>query len=206
MTVDDDPRPQVHRDVVAIGASAGGVEALGALVEMFPAELPAAVFVVLHLLPTGTSMLPEILSRRGKLPAASARDGEPIRRGRIYVAPPDLHMLIEDGQVALSNGPREHGHRPAVDPLFRSAASHCGERVVGVVLSGALDDGTEGLRSIRAHGGIALVQEPRDALYPGMPRTAIEHDAADLVLPVGEMAGAICRLLDPSTAEAAAAS
>jgi two-component system chemotaxis response regulator CheB len=207
MTANDDPGRKaarghdryVHRDMVTIGASAGGVEALSRLMGMLPSELPASVFVVLHLLPTGTSVLPAILDRRGNLPCASARDGEPIERGRVYVAPPDQHMLIDDGHVSLTRGPRENGLRPAVDPLFRSAARAYRERVVGVVLSGALDDGTDGLRFIQARGGVALVQDPREALYPGMPQSAIEHNAVDQIVPLAEMADAICRLLDTPT-------
>jgi two-component system chemotaxis response regulator CheB len=177
-----------RHDIIVIGASAGGVEALTQLVHHLPEDLPAAVFVVLHVPAHGTSVLPMILSRNGPLPARHPADGETIERGKIYVAPPDNHLLIRRGQVRLSRGPRENGHRPAVDPLFRTAARAYGRRVVGVVLSGALDDGTAGLSAIKGRGGAAVVQEPGDALYPGMPRSALESLPIDHCLPVAQIA------------------
>src|SRR5262245_55839289 len=141
------------RDIIVVGASAGGVEALSRLVAGLPADLPAAVFVVLHI-PAGTpSLLADILSRDGLLPASQARDGEPIRTGRIYVAPPDFHMQLRDGHVELKRGPRENHVRPAIDPLFRSAARSHGRRVIAVVLTGHLYDGTAGLMAVRSTGG-----------------------------------------------------
>jgi two-component system, chemotaxis family, protein-glutamate methylesterase/glutaminase len=184
-----------QRDIVVVGASAGGVEALGTLIAGLPAELPAALFVCLHVSPGGTSVLPHILSRKTAMPVAAARDGEPIQRGRVYVAPPDHHMLIEDGHVSLTHGPRENGLRPAIDPLFRSAARAYGRRVVGVVLSGSLDDGTAGLKVITDSGGAGLVQDPADALYPSMPRHALEYDAPRAV-PIADMAKAVCAMID----------
>src|SRR3954447_6094821 len=129
-----------QRDIVVMGASAGGVETLAELAAGMPPEFPAAIFVVLHLLPTAHSVLPEILDRAGPLPAATAEDGQEIERGRIYVGPPDRHLLVTAGGVGLPHGPRETGPRPALDPLFRSAARAYRERVVAVVLSGSLDD------------------------------------------------------------------
>ncbi len=156
-------------DIITIGASAGGVEALGELAGGLPADLPASVFVALHVPSHGGSVLPQILSRRGPLPAAHAEDGEAIEPGRIYVAPPDQHLLIHEGIVRLSRGPRENGFRPAIDPLFRTAARWYGPRAVGVILSGTLDDGTAGLLAIKERGGVAVVQDPDDALFPGCP-------------------------------------
>jgi two-component system, chemotaxis family, protein-glutamate methylesterase/glutaminase len=186
-------------DIVVVGASAGGVEALTDLTGSLTSDLPAAVFVVLHLPATGTSALPEILGRNGPLPAAHVKDGEPIRPGRIYVAPPDHHVLVRTGHVHLSRGPRENGHRPAIDPLFRSAAREYGARVIGLVLSGALDDGTAGLLAIKSRGGTAVVQDPADALYPGMPGNALEHVEVDHVLAAATMGELLARLVaDPA--------
>ena len=188
-------------DIVVVGASAGGVEALVGLAASLPADLPAAVFVVLHVPPASSSALPNILSRSGPLPAGHVRDGEPIEQGRIYVAPPDHHVLIRTGHVHLARGPRENGHRPAVDPLFRSAAREYATRVIGVILSGALDDGTAGLVGIKARGGLAVVQDPADALYPGMPGSAIEHVEVDHVLPAAAIGGLLARLAVEPAAE-----
>ena len=185
-------------DIVVVGASAGGVEALAELAASLPSDLSAAVFVVLHLPATGISALPEILHRHGPLPAAPVKDGEPIQPGRIYVAPPDHHVLLRTGHVHLSRGPREHGHRPAIDPLFRSAAREYSTRVIGLVLSGALDDGTAGLLAIKSRGGIAVVQDPADALYPGMPSNALEHVPVDHVLPAASVGELLARLIADS--------
>ena len=173
--------------IVVVGASAGGVEALTRLAGALPRDLPAAVFVVLHLPPAGTSVLPSILTRAGGLPAIAAADGDAIEAGRIYVAPPDRHLLVGPGEVNLTQGPRENGHRPAVDPLFRTAALAYGERTVGVILSGALDDGAAGLALVAEHGGTTLVQDPADALAPGMPTAALARTRADHVAPAGEL-------------------
>jgi two-component system chemotaxis response regulator CheB len=181
--------------IVVVGASAGGVEALVDLAASLPSDLSAAMFVVLHLPATGTSALPEILRRHGPLPAAHVKDGEPIQPGRIYVAPPDHHVLLRTGHVHLSRGPRENGHRPAIDPLFRSAAREYATRVIGLVLSGARDDGTAGLLAIKSRGGIAVVQNPEDALYPGMPGNALEHAQVDHALAAASMGKLLTRLL-----------
>jgi two-component system chemotaxis response regulator CheB len=178
-----------HRDVVAVGASAGGVEALRALVAGLPLDLPAAILVVLHIPRDAPSALPAILDRSGPLPARHAVDGEPVRPGRIYVAPNDRHLLLLDGQLRLTRGPAENGHRPAVDPLFRSVARAAGRRAVGVVLSGSRDDGAAGLGSIAAAGGVTVVQEPSDALYPGMPSAALAAVAIDHSLPAAKLGG-----------------
>jgi two-component system chemotaxis response regulator CheB len=183
-----------NRDLIVVGASAGGVEALTRLVHDLPADLPAAVVVVLHVPAHGTSVMPAILSRHGPLSAAHAVEEEPIVPGRIYVAPPDHHLLVKNGTVRLGRGPRENGHRPAVDPLFRTAARAGGRRVIGVVLSGALDDGTAGLVAIKERGGVTVVQDPDDALTPGMPRSAIEQGAVDHILPLAGIGPLLARL------------
>ncbi len=177
------------RDVIVVGGSAGGLEALRELVGRLPADLPAAVLVTLHVAGGRRSRLPEILSRSGPLPAAHPRDGEPVEPGRISVAPPDRHLLILDGHLRLGSGPREHGFRPAVDPLFRSAAHAYRTRVVGMVLSGVLDDGTAGLLAIKRQGGLAVVQDPEEARYDSMPANAIHHVPVDHVGPVADIAG-----------------
>jgi two-component system chemotaxis response regulator CheB len=180
--------------LIAIGASAGGVEALSRLAQTLPPKLPAAVFVVLHVSPGGPSLLPEILSRAGHLPAIHGRDGEQIRPGRIYVALPDHHLLIKPGLVVVSRGPRESNARPAVDPLFRTAARSYGPWAVGVILSGGLDDGTLGMMDIKRYGGITLVQDPDEAMFPSMPRSAIENVQVDRVLSLDEMGPLLARL------------
>lgn len=184
------------RDIVVIGASAGGVEALSRLVATLPPGFPAAVFIVLHVPGHTPSMLPDILGRAGPLPAAHARDGEPIRPGRICVAPPDFHLLLRPGHVHLARGPRENHSRPAIDPLFRSAARSYRNRVVGVVLTGYLNDGTAGLMAVRNAGGVAIVQDPRDALVDAMPRTALAMAGADHVLPLAEIGSTLTTLVN----------
>jgi two-component system chemotaxis response regulator CheB len=182
-----------ERDIVVIGASAGGVEAVASLVEMLPRDLAAAVFVVVHFPPHTTSVLPRIITRRGGMTAMHPEDGTPIELGCVYVAPPDRHLLVENGHVRLVRGPRENGARPAVDPLFRSAARAYGSRVIGVVLTGNLDDGTAGLMSIKSAGGLTIVQDPDDALYAGMPSSALRHVQADHVAPLSEIPSLLVR-------------
>jgi two-component system, chemotaxis family, protein-glutamate methylesterase/glutaminase len=160
----------------------------------FPSELPAAVFVVLHVPPTDTSVLPEILNRAGRLPARHASDREEVVSGRIYVAPPDFHLLLEHRAVRVVRGPRENGHRPAVDTLFRSAASVYAGRVVGIVLSGTLDDGSAGLRAVKAAGGLAIVQDPEEAVYRDMPANALAYARPQHCLPVAEIGELIAQV------------
>jgi two-component system chemotaxis response regulator CheB len=174
-------------DIIVVGASAGGVEALSRLVSDLPEDLPASVFVVLHMAPHSGTALPKILERRTRLPVGHPHNGEPIEPGVIYVAVPDHHLILSPGVVRVTNGPKENGHRPAADTLFRTAAASYGPRVVGVVLSGTRDDGTAGLRAIRARGGLAIVQHPDEAMFPGMPESAVAGDHPDWVLPLGDI-------------------
>lgn len=187
-------------DIIVIGASAGGVEAVRELVASLASDLQAAIFIVIHIPPHTTSFMPEILNRvqkqhnGGSLRAAHPQNGELIQHGRIYIAPPDYHMLIKPGYIRLVQGPQENGTRPAVDPLFRTAAKAYGRRVVGVVLTGMLDDGTAGLIDVKEFGGVAVVQDPNDAQYEGMPRSAIEQVDADYILPLSSIAPVLVRL------------
>jgi two-component system chemotaxis response regulator CheB len=178
----------MRRDIVVVGASAGGVPALERLVAGLREPLQASIFIVLHVSSQGVSVLPRILSRAGALPVEHAVDGEPVVPGRIYVAPPNAHLLLELGRVRLGLGPAENGHRPAIDALFRSAAYVYRGRVVGVVLSGTLDDGTAGLWAIKRRGGLAVVQHPAEAPHPGMPQSAIDNVQVDHVLGVDDIA------------------
>lgn len=183
------------RDIVVIGTSAGGVSALQELVATLPADFPAAVFVAQHLSPSARSMLPNLLDRAGPLPALSPRDGDPIRAGHIYVAAPDHHMLLRPGKILMRRGPHENRTRPAANALFRSAAIAYGGRVVGVVLTGLLDDGTEGLIAIKAAGGLSIVQEPADAEWPSMPKNALQRDHVDHAVPLDQMGDLLRRLV-----------
>jgi two-component system, chemotaxis family, protein-glutamate methylesterase/glutaminase len=192
----------VAHDIIVIGASAGGLPPLLRIIGDLPAGLPAAVFVVVHIPADATSVLPTIVSRAGILPAHHAEDGEPIRPGRIYIAPSGRHLVLGRDHLHVTHGPRENGHRPAVDPLFRSAARFYGERVIGVVLSGNLDDGTAGLRFIHALGGTVVVQDPEEAMYPGMPQSAISHVPGARVLPVEAIGPLLVRLAHPAEDEA----
>jgi len=185
-----------ERDMVVIGASMGGVEALTNVVRGLPEALPAAVLIVLHTGAAGPGRLAEILSRSGALVAEEALDGMQIRHGRIYVAPPDRHLLVLDGQIAVERGPKENGFRPAVDTLFRTAAATYGDRVVGVILTGGLDDGTLGLKAIKGRGGAVIVQDPEEALAKGMPTSAIRGVEVDLILRSREIGPAIARLVE----------
>ncbi len=186
-------------DLIVIGGSAGAVEALSVLVAGLPPDLPAAVCVVVHQPAFAPSRLAEILTQAGTLPAVAARDGAPLTPGTVHVAIPDHHLLVvrgEDGagRLRLARGPRENRTRPAVDPLFRSAALAYGPRVVAVILSGALDDGTAGLWTVRDRGGLAVVQDPASAAVSSMPGNALAEVGAEHVVAVREMGALLGRL------------
>lgn len=170
---------KVKRDMVAIGGSAGGLEALSLLAERLPSNYPGTVLAVLHQPQGRVSLLADILERRTRLAVAECEHEQPLRPGHLIVAPPDRHMLVRNGRLALIRGARENRHRPAIDPLFRSAARHYGSRVVGVLLSGAGDDGVAGLIRIQRAGGVALVQDPEEAKFPFLPRAALENLRVD---------------------------
>ena len=180
---------------VFIGGSAGAIEALAELLSRLPEDFGAPVMVALHVGMTGASVLPSILDRVGSLHAVSPADGESLVRGVVYVAPRGRHLLVEDGRVRLGQGPTEHGVRPAIDPMFRSAAREFGPHAIGVVLSGMLDDGTAGLGEIRAQGGWALVQQPSEAAFANMPQSAIGNVEVDEVLPIAELAACLDELV-----------
>ncbi|MGH2415855.1 MAG: chemotaxis protein CheB, partial [Microcystaceae cyanobacterium] len=192
-----------RHDILVIGASAGGIEALKQLVQALPKNLPAAVLVVVHIAAHSTSWLPRILNRSGVLKATHPKDDETIEHGHIYVAPPDRHLIVKRGCIHLARGPKENNCRPAIDVLFRTAAEVYGPRVVGVVLSGTLDDGTAGLVAVKKRGGVAVVQDPGDALFDGMPRSAIENVDVDYILPVSKMAAVLVKLANGPTSEEA---
>ena len=182
--------------LIAIGASAGGIEAIAQVTKALPPDLPAAVLIVVHFPAHGKSVLPKILNRYGPLPASHAEDGAAILPGHIYIAPPDHHLLVKSDSLSLSYGPRENGHRPAIDMLFRSVARVYGSRAIGVILSGALDDGVIGLELIKAQGGRAIVQDPDEALFESMPRKAIENVEVDYVLRTAEIASLLSKLVE----------
>ena len=184
-----------NRNIVVVGASAGGVEALQRLCASLPADFPAAVLVAQHLSPSARSMLPTLIERVAVLPTGSPIDGDPIEAGRIYVAAPDHHILVRPGKVLMRRGPYENRSRPAVNALFRSAAVAYGARVIGVVLTGLLDDGTEGLIAIKAAGGLSIVQDPADAEWPSMPRSALERDHVDHAVRLADLGALLNRLV-----------
>ncbi|WP_022826304.1 chemotaxis protein CheB [Hymenobacter norwichensis] len=183
-----------HRDIIVIGASAGGVTALLALVETLPADFPAPIFIVQHIGADSKSVLPEVLGRVTPLTVKHAVDGEAFAAGTIYVAPPDHHMLLEDEKVLVKRGPKENRFRPSIDALFRSAGYGYGPRVIGVVLTGYLDDGTSGLWSVQRLGGLAVVQDPRDAQSPAMPANALEFVTADHIVPLAQLGSLLVQL------------
>ena len=191
-------------DIIVIGGSAGGLEAMNVIVSGLPADLPAAVFVAVHASPHSPGLLPEIFNHRGPLAAAHARDREPVTPGRIYVAPPDHHLLLEVGRVRVTRGPKENRFRPAVDPLFRSAALAYGPRVVGVILSGWLDDGAAGLWAVKVRGGVAVVQDPDEAFARSMPEAALRQARVNYRLRVVDIAPSLAELASEPAADAGA--
>jgi two-component system chemotaxis response regulator CheB len=186
--------PGPHRDLVVIGASAGGVEALRTLVSALPRDLAAGILIVLHLRAGSPSALTSVLAAVSPLPVHSAEDGAPIENGHLYVAPPDHHLLVDGDHLVLSDGPAENGHRPSIDVLFRSAAAR-GPATVGIVLSGVLDDGTAGLVAIKSRGGLAIVQDPADAAYRGMPDSAVANVDVDELLTAGVIGARLGQIL-----------
>ena len=186
--------PTLKRNIIVIAASAGGVDALCELTKQLPKDLDASVFVVMHI--GAKSALAEVLSRCGNLPAVSAQNNHRYERGCIYCAPPQCHLSIKDRKTVLTRGPRENGHRPAADVLFRSAARAHRDKVIGVVLSGGRDDGTAGLFTIKARGGIAIVQDPAEAMTPNMPENALSMVDVDFCLPVRQIADVLVQLVN----------
>jgi len=183
-----------HRDILAIGTSAGGFEALRFLARELPTDFPAAVLVVIHLSAEFQSGLDRILSESGPLPARFAKDGESVCGGHLFIAPPKSHLLLDGDCLRLGNGPHENNARPAIDPLFRSVAMCCGSRAVGVVLTGTLGDGASGLEALRQCGGMTVVQDPKDAAYPEMPQTALRALTPNHVVGLHEMPALLARL------------
>lgn len=185
---------RLPRDVITVGASAGGIQALTELFAKLPARLPAAIAVVLHRSPHFEGKLPGVLGRRTSLEIVEPEDGAALETGRVYVAPRDQHLILDGSAVRLSRGPKEHRTRPAIDPLFRSAAKAYGPRVTGVLLSGFGEDGVSGLIAITAGGGLSLVQHPLQAIHSTMPKNAIAEDDVDAVLYLDQMADALTAL------------
>ncbi|RDV14589.1 chemotaxis protein CheB [Pontibacter diazotrophicus] len=183
-----------QRDIIVIGSSAGGVKALLEFVKHLPSAFPASIFIVQHVAPHTESILPEIITMLSPLEAKHPKDGEKIKPGTIYIAPPDHHMLLEEGKITITKGPKENRFRPSIDALFRSAAYVYGPRVIGAVLSGYLDDGTSGLWSVQRLGGKAIVQDPHDAAFPDMPSNALEFVKADHIVPIAELAALLVSL------------
>jgi two-component system, chemotaxis family, protein-glutamate methylesterase/glutaminase len=184
------------RDLIVVGASAGGVDALTRFCSLLPENLAAAVLIILHVTPSAKSRLPHILDRASPLPVSHAKNGDQLRPGQIIVAPPNHHLYIKDNTLYLSTGPRVNGVRPAIDILFQSAAYTSGHRVIGVILSGMLGDGANGLLSIKRAGGIALVQDPKEAVFSSMPEIAIQKAPVDDVLPIDQLVEKIIRLIE----------
>jgi two-component system chemotaxis response regulator CheB len=183
------------RDVIVIGGSAGAVEALTGLLGTLPPKLDAAVAVVLHRHPSFASSMARVFSRNSTLEVIEPEQGERFLPGRVYLAPADRHMTIHDGTIQLNRQPRQHHTRPAIDPLFRSAASAYGSRAIGVLLTGNLSDGVGGLIEIKSNGGLSLVQDPRQAPYPSMPQNALIYDHVDLVFQIERLGVVLGKLV-----------
>lgn len=190
-----------RRDIVVMGASAGGLNAFRVILSKLPSDFPGSVFITLHTAPNGPGCLPEVLAQKCLLPVSSANGDETIQPGRVYVARPNLHLIVRRGRVRDRFMPKENGTRPAVDPMFRSAARAYGGRVIGVVLTGNLDDGTDGLGIIKDEGGIAIVQDPKEALYPSMPASAISNVSVDYILPLAEIPPVLIELVSSEVTE-----
>jgi two-component system, chemotaxis family, protein-glutamate methylesterase/glutaminase len=188
-----------RRDIVVMGASAGGVEAFQEVVSAFPQDLPAAVFITLHTGPTSPGLLADVLSKSSRLPIVQGENG--IRHGRIYFARPNLHLIVRRGHIEHRFLPRENMTRPAIDPMFRSAAQSYGRRVIGVLMTGNLDDGSAGLGIIKDEGGLAIVQDPRDARYPDMPFSATQYVSVDHLVPLAEIGPLIIELVNKEIEE-----
>lgn len=189
------------RNIVLVGGSAGAIETLPRILRNLPADFPAAVFIVVHTSADGPGVLPRVLARAGAIPAVHARDGEHFQTGKIYVAPPDHHLTLARGNVVhVRRGPRENGHRPAIDALFRSAvANGYGPRSIAVILSGYLDDGSAGLYAVRSRGGISIIQDPADAIGEDMPANALRYAGADHVLPAQVIGAKLVELVSQSS-------
>lgn len=190
-----------RHDIIVIGTSAGGLKALSSILGTLPTDIDATLFIVQHLAADKPSILPQILTDVGSLPAAHPIDGEKIQKGRIYVAPPDYHLLVNQGSMRVVRGPQENRFRPAIDTLFRSATRAYGPRVVGVVLTGYLDDGTVGLQAIKKRGGIAIVQDPQEAEYPSMAQSALQYVKVDYCVPLAEIPDLLVHLSKEPAAE-----
>lgn len=182
------------KDIIVIGASAGGIEPIRTILRGLPANFAGSIFIVVHTSPNSPGVLQAIFDKAGPLPASAVEDGGRIAPGRVYVAPPDRHLIVEPGRMCLARGPKENRFRPAIDPLFRSAAQTYGPRVVGIILSGGLDDGTSGLWAVKQLGGTAIVQDPDEAWAPSMPQSAMRNVRIDHVVRVEEMAPLLVRL------------
>jgi two-component system chemotaxis response regulator CheB len=175
------------QDIIVVGGSAGAITALETILQGLPHDLPASLFVVLHTAPDSAGALPQVLSRASRMPVSFPEAGQRFERSRVYVAPPDYHLLLTGTSIHVLHGPRENGFRPAIDPLFRSAAKDFAGRVIGVILSGALDDGTFGMMAIQRAGGSSIVQHPYEALVPSMPLSAIQNVEVDHIVRVAEI-------------------